>query len=903
MILAKEELFAKLAESAPGLTTVVTPNLRLAQELAREFDSAQLARGLTVWNAPDILPFGAFLVRAYEDEFYTGTARMPMLLSPLQEQSLWQQAVEASEWSAGLLSPAQTAAAARDAWNKAHEWRIEGALQSWPGSEDTQAFSQWSRVYSKRTVEGGWIDSARLAGTVADWLKDGASKRPSTLVTYAFDIMPPQLRDFMAACRSAGVDVVTCGPTGVASTPSRIACKSPADELECAANWARARLEAGAGRIGVVVADLALRRNEVQRVFSRVMQPGYNLPGSHKQALPFNISLGAPLADHPLVDAALAVLELAGATAANEMDFARLSRMVRSPFIKGAEAEMATRARLDSALRESAHARLTLPRLLASISMSRVSCPLLAHQLGAVFEYAKHNTPGLKAPHEWVRHFSALLSAAGFAAGRTLDSEEFQTRAKSHDLLAQFAALDGVVPKMGFGTALAHFRRLCADTLFQPARFGKGSETPIQVLGVLESAGLEFDHLWVSGLTDEAWPLAQRPNPFIPAALQRKAGIPEASAETALELDRRITAHWFAAAREVVVSHPQRENDRDLAPSPLIASINATGWDALGVTRVESYRDRLHAERSLETIADGWAPALVTKTPRGGTRILVDQAACPFRAFAKHRLSARPLETPAPGLDAAARGQLLHSLFAGVWGALRSQAGLEQALSEGTLDSVIETAARAAVARVREDRPGRVEQRFAELECERLARLAREWLELERGRTPFEVVAREEKRQLEIGGLSLSGRIDRMDRLEQGGYALIDYKTGRASPNEWLDARPDDPQLPLYAISASEDISAVVFAKVRPREMRFMGLSRDANALPKVKPAQAWDGLLRHWEDALAELGEEFASGDARVDPKRPLKTCEHCGLQPLCRVYERYGVLEEGADESGDAE
>ena len=63
-------------------------------------------------------------------------------------------------------------------------------------------------------------------------------------------------------------------------------------------------------------------------------------------------------------------------------------------------------------------------------------------------------------------------------------------------------------------------KRLAAQTLFQP----EAPDVPIQVLGVLESAGLEFDHLWVMGLTDEAWPIPARPNPFIPVALQRAAG-------------------------------------------------------------------------------------------------------------------------------------------------------------------------------------------------------------------------------------------------------------------------------------------------------------------------------------------------------------------------------------------
>ena len=64
----------------------------------------------------------------------------------------------------------------------------------------------------------------------------------------------------------------------------------------------------------------------------------------------------------------------------------------------------------------------------------------------------------------------------------------------------------------------------------------------MQVLGLLESAGLAFDHLWVCGLTEDEWPISARPHPLIAPALQRKAGIPQASPEEALEVDRRITA-------------------------------------------------------------------------------------------------------------------------------------------------------------------------------------------------------------------------------------------------------------------------------------------------------------------------------------------------------------------------
>ena len=162
-----------------------------------------------------------------------------------------------------------------------------------------------------------------------------------------------------------------------------------------------------------------------------------------------------------------------------------------------------------------------------------------------------------------------MLDAAGFPGERALDSAEFQTRKKWYEVLGEFALLERVLPRISCAQALARLRRLCVDTLFQP----ESDVAPVQVLGILESAGLEFDHLWVSGLTDDAWPLAARPNPFIPVALQKKAGIPEAAADTALALDRRITDDWLHAAGEVVVSHPLREKDRELLPSALIEAV------------------------------------------------------------------------------------------------------------------------------------------------------------------------------------------------------------------------------------------------------------------------------------------------------------------------------------------
>lgn len=853
--ISRPALFEVLARGHAAKCAVLTPNTRLAQALMQAFDARQVAQGLGSWEAPDILPAGSFFERLWDDAMHEDTgAPLPMLLTSLQEQHLWEEAIRGSARGSALLAPAQTALQCRDAWRLAHAWRITRS----GGNEDADAFGEWSRAYLK--LAGGDIDAARLPELAAG-LVDADKVR--TLVIHAFDILPPQTTDFLAACAARGIEVRRCASPRIASTPRRAMFASARDELEAVAAWARSRLDAGARRIGVVVPDLQARRREIARVFTRVM-------GS---PAPFNISLGQALADYPLVDAALSIIGIAH----REAEFAVASRIVRSPFIGGAVSEMAARARLDARLRRTLPAMLTLARLVGAVQ----ACPLLRRHLEGLYAVAVSQPSPERgggggaelvrgSPHDWSRHFSALLDAAGFPGERVLDSTEFQTLAKWNETLAELARLERVAPRMSLAQALAKLRRLCAETLFQP----ESPASPVQVLGILESAGLDFEHLWVTGLSDDAWPLDARPNPFIPVALQKRAGIPAASAEASFELDRRMTDGWLGAAREVVVSHPSRAEDRELAVSPLIAGIPE---GAPGHAAIPRHRDQLFAARELETVADGGAPALVAKAVHGGARVLADQAACPFRAFARHRLGARALEEPDPAPGALERGMLLHELMKRLWDALKGSAALA-----GDVEGAIAKAAAEAVDALA------IAGRMAELERARMARLAREWLEVERRRAPFEVVATEQDRALVIGPLALSGRIDRLDRLADGSHALIDYKAGKVSRTDWMGERPNDPQVPLYAVTAAEEIGAVAFARLKTGEMKFSGYAREKDL---VERARDWPGLLAGWKSELERLGNGFHGGDARVDPKKGLATCRLCDLQPLCRVHEKIGL------------
>jgi probable DNA repair protein len=300
---------------------------------------------------------------------------------------------------------------------------------------------------------------------------------------------------------------------------------------------------------------------------------------------------------------------------------------------------------------------------------------------------------------------------------------------------------------------------------------------------------------------------------------------------------------------------------------------------------------------------------------RGGASVFENQAACPFRAFAIHRLGARVLEEGRPGLDARERGNLLHRALAHLWGDLETHARL-LALDAGDLDAAATRAVSAALESLQRDRPDALSEPFAAIERDRIRALLGRLLDLERERAPFRVVEREAPRALEVAGLRVNARVDRVDMLDDGRRVILDYKTGRASLSAWIGDRPDAPQLPLYAVTDSGDVAAVAFVPVRARDVRFLGLSRDEDLLPGVKIlAQAgdkvgeirdWPALLSGWRATLDALAREFLAGRAAVAPKQYPLTCQYCELGPLCRVKELLdrgpvSVEEEGGEDDGD--
>jgi probable DNA repair protein len=289
----------------------------------------------------------------------------------------------------------------------------------------------------------------------------------------------------------------------------------------------------------------------------------------------------------------------------------------------------------------------------------------------------------------------------------------------------------------------------------------------------------------------------------------------------------------------------------------------------------------------MERFVDEMAPAVEDGAgQRGGSRIFQYQSQCPFHAFAELRLRAEKLEVPGPGLSAGERGTLAHKALEQVWLDLRTHEAL---CAHPDLHAAIGAAAARALHLWAEEHGRSLPERFAALEQRRLERLLAEWLEIEKQRPPFEVLEPESEREVELSGIRARVRIDRIDRLlADGREVIIDYKTGRASPADWEGGRPNEPQLPLYAVTWERPLAGVLFARVKPGESKLTGVvDQDVGELGSAEPADL-PAKLEEWRGVLSQLGEDFLAGRADADPNDPNKNCRNCPLTLLCRVGER---------------
>jgi probable DNA repair protein len=874
---------------------VVTASERAARALVSAFHRARQAEGLSAWPVPNVQDWKSFARTAWEERA-AGQGDGRLLLNTAQEEALWVEIAAQDRSLATLLEGPRhrLASLAMEAHSLlcsyAPRLLAKTAQSAW--QQDAAAFSAWLTAFDETCRAANLLSPGRLPLELIPMLESDLDQRPPLLLA-GFDHILPLQRSLFDAWGSWQEAV----PDSAAAEVHFYAVPDAQSELAACALWARRRLAvAPNARLLIVTQEASACRGELERAFLPLSAPG--------TAPLFEFSLGIPLIQVAPAQAAQMVIRwlssplredeldwlLSTGLAANPDESAALQATMRALRQRGLERTQWT---LDAFLGQHFASALFPAAWVQRILQARRLLQAVVHRR--------------QTPIEWAELIPELLNAAGFSRTRPLSSAEFQALSRWQQALETCGSLGFDGQRMSWPEFLSQFDRTLNETLFAP----ESRDAPIQIAGPAESAGLTADAVWFMGANEDAWPAKGPLHPLLPPEVQREAEMPHTAPQLDWDLAQAITSRLLASAPEVHFSFARQTADAETRPSRLVAQFAGTPQSLpaeLSAPAASSPQTVPFDDFSRVPFPAGKA--------EGGSSVLTSQSQCPFKAFATARLAARGWNPAESGLTPSQRGQLLHAVLHSVWSGppdgIRTSDELQK-LSDrrAFVARHVETVLREEMPRAaREQMP----RRYLELEEQRLVRLVSEWLEYEAARLPFTVAATEVDRSLDLAGLALKLRLDRIDQLNDGSMLVIDYKSGNVNPGSWDPPRPDDVQLPLYAgfaLGSEELLGGLVFAKVRPGELAFAGRVGDAAAtlspgLPKSsalmkKPLTA--EMLLDWRDCIEQLTGDFLAGKAEVDPRQYPETCERCDLQSLCRIQEHQTQFEDEVEsENGEA-
>lgn len=873
---AGEQRYAWLEAALGEGGEIVTASRRLARDLRQVYGERRLAAGHEAWPTPAIRPWDAWL-NALLDEAGDG-AGIPQRLATQAAALLWERCLRRAA-DLDVLDPHGLVRQARRSWQRLADWCV-GAdeLARFAATADERHFAAAATRYRRELARNGWVDAALLPELVAERLSNGGLSVPGRITLAGFDRPTPAVRRIMEALEARGCRVSAAPAAPHAPAPRVRRCADGDAELRAAGAWARERLAAeAAARIAIVYPGLEQDAARAERLVREGFAPGWQAAGDrHADAL--QVSYGRRLADYPLI--ARAVLWLRWT--AHGLTSREVSLLLRAPFPGHAAIDGCSRLELE--LRRLPDRRWTAAGLAEALrhhyggeAGDDADAWLARADTIAAAGFA--NAPE-QPPAVWASRMHELLEAIGWPGGRRsgrgLDSREFQVVNRWRELLNEFARIEPVRPRLGFTEALARVARAAGEAVFQP----ESEAGRVQLLGTLEAVGLELDHAWIGNLHALQWPPPSHPLPLVSRALQRRAGMPDATPSDTLGFARRTLSRLVASAPSVVLSWPAAENDVPLAPSPLLAGYGPAQPD--GPADPGWHAAVLGAADALESPARDEVPRVQPdeRIP-GGAYTVQQQVTEPFTAFARGRLGARELDPIAPGLSARTVGQVVHAALQRLLAPRPSSAELAGWLAAERA-SRIEQAVDAALA-PQLAHADAVLRRLVALERTRLKSLLDRFLDAETARRPFTVDRVETDLRFVAHGVALRLRADRIDRLADGSLLVIDYKTGAAASLLDRAGEPVDLQLVVYACALEEAIGGLALVNLGGSRIVYRGTGSSVE-WGTLEPG-AWAARLDAWRERVDAAIAELADGDVRVDVTRSHDEARPLSL--LSRVAE----------------
>lgn len=353
--------------------------------------------------------------------------------------------------------------------------------------------------------------------------------------------------------------------------------------------------------------------------------------------------------------------------------------------------------------------------------------------------------------------------------------------------------------------------------------YGDRKRASVDLLGWLELAWDDSPYLVISGMNDGCVPKAIVGDAFLPDSARTLLGLPDNRhrfARDAYMLAAMIEARRTLGGTVLLVGRKSAQHDA-LRPSRLLFLCPR---DELAGRALRLF-DEVVQPRAVVARSLGWR--LTPPSPDTPERMRVtqfrDYLACPFRFYLKHVLDMSEQDDGKLELDSLDFGILCHAALE-VLGRPESAGQTDPAVLSRRLEEVLEAEVRG---RFGNDLSAPV---LIQVESARMRLLAAARLQAELNAEGWRIVATEysigKDAPAEIGGMRVTGKIDRIDRHPDGRLRILDYKTSDSgqAPDKvlWAAHREDTPgyaavtvqgrqrrwqdlQLPLYKILLRND--------------------------------------------------------------------------------------------------
>jgi probable DNA repair protein len=852
---------------------VVTPNERLAREFSNAFDLAKLDAGATVWPTLHCMSLRRFWRQQFTQ--LQGTdLRRPKLLTEQEINLRFQQSAPEGF--------AQQCRAAVAAWHLTRGYDID-LHSAYMGGERGQYFAQWCAAAVPEDPEFT-ICEADLPGILSKRIEAITGLRGQRLLLIDIEHLTPaenaffQLLDetdfapvnilqggnWISGFRpdlGSGESFSLEGSSALAPSLDSSAPRLPlvdiagygsiGEELMAAASWTREKyLSEPNATIGVVVPDLSANYDRTLRQFTATLTPQ-----GDSRTPAFDLSGGKSLVSQPVWRHARIYLDWLRQPA----DQKTLAPLLHSPYLSLPWCDS-----LQSGW--PAWAR----RKIASTAM-------LQDEAASELKVLIAELPSRARLDVWADHLQGLLACGGWPRTQELGSVQFQAATRIQSVLGELAS-EPTNTLITWPDAL-ELIDWALDQTFAPQR----QASNIQILGMLETTGLNFDYLWVCGMSAEQFPGKANVSPFIPRSAAVAHGLPRSTQDQELAFAQRTLRSWVSRSRQLRMSYTHTLNGARVHHTPLVEARNPAQSAPVESMATLGNRHPFLVSNGIEPLIheDRHGTPIGPGLIKGGSHRLEAQAQCAFKAFASYRLGLDQSPEPRDFLNAMERGSALHWVFEQLY-----QRFPEPEIARSQPSEVLQTLCRQAIHRY-----PHLPETFVETEQRRLYQLVSTFLTLETQRRPFEVLQTEARYVLDLGNLSFALRIDRLDKVDDA-IVVIDYKTGKASVGGVQDTLLA-PQLPCYSI-IRKDIAGVYYAQIRDGDCKVVGLSDDELQLVETKNRSiktavttvGWQQQRLQWTQQLQSLAACIEAGDAAVNPQP--NTCRYCHLKPLCRVGEK---------------